>query len=121
MKVNLIVVVVIFLSMLDTYGNSIGALKNSNEEIYKFCQAETGTCLRKCKVKLIKGDRIQLGSYIQVFDGKEKVTEGYILQHIDGNIYILKNKRDAQNPEICGGCCGGAFEINMKKKEIWGC
>ena len=36
-------------------------------------------------------------------------------------IFILKEKKEALDPNICGGCCGEAYEINISKKQIWGC
>lgn len=88
---------------------------------YSLCEAEFGFCKQKCTVKLIKGDKIAIGSYIKVYFQGELLTEGYILKHLSGNIYILKDKKDVSNPEICGGCCGSAYDINIPKKQIWGC
>jgi len=88
---------------------------------YSLCEAEYGICKNTCKVKLIKGDKISIGSYIKVYFGDEIITEGYILKHVSGSIFILKNKKEAYDPEVCGGCCGGAYEIDISKKQVWGC
>lgn len=88
---------------------------------YSLCEAEFGRCMRKCSVVLVSGSSIAMGSYVKVFTGKELITEGYILKHVSGSIFILKNKADAKDPEVCGGCCGGAYSIDFSKKQIWGC
>jgi len=88
---------------------------------YSLCEAEYGICKQKCSVKLINGAKIDIGSYIKVYFENEILTEGYILKHVSGSIFILKNKKEAQDPEVCGGCCGGAYEIIISKKQIWGC
>ena len=88
---------------------------------YSLCEAEFGKCLNKCSVQLIKGDRIELGSYIKVYFRSEVLTEGYILKHVSGSIFILKDKSKAQDADVCGGCCGEAYEISISAKEIWGC
>ena len=88
---------------------------------YSLCEGEYNKCQKKCSVKLIKGDKIAIGSYIIVYNGKDIITEGYILKHMSGSIFILKEKKDAQDPDVCGGCCGGAYEIIISKKQIWGC
>ena len=101
--------------------------KEEKEEIveksfdYSLCEAEFGGCRQKCKVVLTKGEKVEIGSYIKVIYKGNTMTEGYILKHTSGSIFILKNKKDAGDPEICGGCCGEAFEINIAKKEIWTC
>ena len=89
--------------------------------VYSLCEAEFGSCSQKCTIQLIKGDRIAMGSYIKVIFKKGVLTEGYILKHVSGSIFILKNKADANNPEICGSCCGGAYEIDIAHKQILGC
>jgi hypothetical protein len=88
---------------------------------YSLCQSEYDICDKECTIVLVKGEKIALGSYIKVIYDGELITEGYILKHISGSIYILKNKKDANDPEICGGCCGGAYEIKISTKEVWGC
>lgn len=88
---------------------------------YSLCEAEFGGCRQKCKVVLTKGEKVEIGSYVKVIYKGDTMTEGYILKHTSGSIFILKNKKDAGNPEICGGCCGEALEINIAKKEIWTC
>jgi len=101
---------------------SIKADEKSSQPItFLLCEAEHGTCLRTCTIKLIKGATLTIGSYIKVFEGNTLVTEGYILKHISGHIYILKDKKEANDPDVCGGCCGGAYEIKISKKQIWGC
>lgn len=89
--------------------------------LFSYCTSENGQCLKKCSVVLISGSEVAIGSYVKVYLDKELITEGYILKHVSGSIFILKNKADAKNPEICGGCCGGAYEINITKKQLWGC
>jgi len=89
--------------------------------VYSLCEAEFNRCDQKCTVQLIKGDRFAMGSYIKVFLKKSVLTEGYILKHVSGSIFILKDKADANNPEICGSCCGGAYEIDIAHKQILGC
>jgi hypothetical protein len=88
---------------------------------YSLCEAENGQCMRTCKVELVIGTQIKTGSYIKVYCDDNLITEGYILKHVSGNIFILKSKKDASNPEICGGCCGDAYSIDIKKKQVWGC
>jgi hypothetical protein len=88
---------------------------------YSLCEAEFNKCNNTCTVELLKGRKIQMGSYVKVFFNNQLVTEGYILKHMDGSIYILKNKKDVNDPSICGGCCGTAYSINIAKKQIWGC
>jgi hypothetical protein len=100
---------------------ALGQKKTNIKETYSFCQEENGLCNQKCTVELVSGDKIALGSYVKVYIGNELLEEGYILKHVSGSIFILKNKEDANDPEICGGCCGGAIEINIAKKQIWGC
>lgn len=97
--------------------------KSSNQVLftYDLCEAEFGNCKNKCSVQLIKGDRVDIGSYIKVFFGSELLTEGYILKHESGSVFILKDKNQAQDPDVCGGCCGEAYEIRIAAKEIWGC
>ncbi|MFM7233044.1 MAG: hypothetical protein ACKOZM_00545, partial [Flavobacteriales bacterium] len=88
---------------------------------YSLCEAEFGGCRQKCKVVLTEGDKVEIGSYVKVIYKGKTMTEGYILKHTSGSIFILKNKKDAKDPEVCGGCCGEAYEINIAKKEIWTC
>ena len=88
---------------------------------YSYCEREFDQCMKKCTVVLNSGSTITMGSYVKVYIGKELITEGYILKHMSSKIFILKNKSDAKNPEVCGGCCGEAYEINYNKKQIWGC
>jgi hypothetical protein len=110
--------------VLGIYPLSINAQTNkiSNQSFaYSLCQAEYGKCPNKCSVKLIMGDKIAIESYIKVYAGDELITEGYILEHMSGSIFILKDKKEALDPDVCGGCCGGAYEININKKQIWGC
>jgi len=94
---------------------------NNKTFTYYLCEAEYGICKNTCKVKLIKGDKISIGSYIKVYFQDIIITEGYILKHVSGSIFILKNKNEAYDPEICGGCCGGAYEIDISNKSVWGC
>ena len=106
--------------VLDIFPLSINAQTNkiSNQSIvYSLCQAEYGKCPDKCSIELITGDKIAIGSYIKVYAGDEIITEGYILKHISGIIFILKDKKEALDPDVCGGCCGGAYEINITKKQ----
>lgn len=88
---------------------------------FSYCFAEHNQCSETCTVKLIRGKKIELGAYIKVYWKNQLITEGYILKHVSGTVYILKNKKDAANREVCGGCCGGAFEIRLAKKQVWGC
>ena len=102
------------------------AEKTTNENVeqsseYSLCEAESGSCRNKCTVVLTKGEKVEIGSHIKVVQKGKTITEGYILKHISGSIFILKNKKDANDPEVCGGCCGEAYEINIAKKEIWTC
>lgn len=88
---------------------------------FSYCESESGRCAQKCTVVLTSGSELKMGSYIKVYMDKELITEGYILKHVRGSIYILKDKSDAKNPEVCGGCCGDALSIDISKKQIWGC
>jgi hypothetical protein len=109
---------------LGIYPLSVNAQTNKTAKqalTYSLCQAEYGTCPNKCSIELILGDKIAIGSYIKVSLGDEIITEGYILKHVSGKIFILKDQKEALDPDICGGCCGGAYEINISKKQIWGC
>ncbi|MFN9114612.1 MAG: hypothetical protein ACK5XN_31505 [Bacteroidota bacterium] len=91
------------------------------KETYSYCEGEYDRCIQKCTVHLVSGSKIALGSYVKVYLGKDLITEGYILKHVSGSIFILKDKKDAKDPEVCGGCCGGAYSIIISKKQIWGC
>jgi hypothetical protein len=88
---------------------------------FDLCEAEYNKCLRKCQVQLIKGEKLEIGCYIKVFFDKDLFIEGYIMEHISGQIFILESKNDASNPAICGGCCGDAYSIDIAGREIWGC
>lgn len=116
-----VILLITLLFILIPGGHAQKSNKPSRSFTYSLCEAEFGFCKQKCTVKLIKGDKIAIGSYIKVYFQGELLTEGYILKHMSGNIYILKDKKDVSNPEICGGCCGSAYDINISKKQIWGC
>ena len=88
---------------------------------YSYCESENGQCFKKCTIKVLSGSKIAFGSYIKVYIGKELITEGYILKHVSGKIFILKNKEDANNSDIEGGCADGTFSIDLTKKQVWGC
>ena len=110
--------------VLGIYPLSVNAQTNKTANqafTYSLCEQEYGKCTKKCSVQLIMGDKIAIGSYIKVSLGDEIITEGYILKHVSGMIFILKDKKEALDPNICGGCCGEAYEINISKKQIWGC
>lgn len=111
------IVCIILINTISTKANE----KSSQPITFSLCQAEFGTCPSTCTIKLIKGVTLTIGSYIKVFKGNTHVTEGYILKHISGHIYILKDKKEANDPDVCGGCCGAAYEIKISKKQIWGC
>ena len=98
--------------------------KNTNKQIeheFSLCEAENGHCAQKCMVILTNGKKINLGSYIKVKTGKEIITEGYILKHISGAIFILRSKKDAENKNIKGGCADDIYSIDIKKSQVWGC
>ena len=89
---------------------------------YSYCESENGQCLKKCSIKIISGSKITYGSYIKVYIGKELITEGYVLKHVSGEVFILKDKKDAKNRDIIGGCADdGTFSIDLNKKQVWGC
>jgi hypothetical protein len=101
---------------------SIATPLQNKSYVFSFCEAEYGKCMKKCTVTVIGGSNLGLGSYIKVFIGKDLIGEGYVLKHKSGDIFILKNKKDVNNPEIHGGCADdGNLQINLNKKEIWGC
>ncbi len=90
---------------------------------FALCEREFGKCMPDniCRVDLISGSKITIGSYIKVYFKNKLITEGYILKHISGRVFILENKEDANNPEIYGGCADGYYEIFLTSREIWGC
>ena len=88
---------------------------------FSFCEAEFGKCMKKCTVTVIGGSNLALGSYVKIYIGKDLIGEGYVLKHKSGDTFILKNKKDATNPDIYGGCADGILEIKLDKKQIWGC
>jgi hypothetical protein len=94
-----------------------------SQTYFSLCEAEYGKCLgKKCRVDLISGSKIALGSYIKVYYEGYLQTEGYILKHANGGVFIFKNKEEAKNPNVSGGCSDdGYYEINIAAKEIWGC
>jgi hypothetical protein len=90
--------------------------------VYSLCWVTSSECPKKCEVEIQKGTKVALGSYVKVYDGERLITEGYILKHMGGGIFILKNKEDANKPEIYGGCADdGTYSIDMPNKKIWGC
>ena len=112
---------ILFLGILLFISFTAHAQPNKLSYIFDLCEAENGLCQKKCKVEVVKGNKLELGSYIKVYLDKELITEGYILKHMNGGILILKSKKDALDPNVCGGCCGEAYMIDIKKKQIWGC
>jgi hypothetical protein len=118
-----IFLIVIFLNTL-----SLAIAQNKQNVISKtyfsLCEAEYGKCIpgKKCRIDLISGSKIALGSYIKVYYEGNLITEGYILKHRSGRIFIFKNKEEVKEPEIYGGCSDdGYYEISITAKEIWGC
>ena len=102
--------------------DSIAKSIQNNSYTFSYCDSEFGKCMKKCTVKVIGGSNLALGSYIKVYMGKDMIVEGYVLKHISGDIFILKNKKDANNFEIHGGCANdGTLKIKLDKKQIWGC
>jgi hypothetical protein len=90
--------------------------------VYSLCWVTSSDCPKKCEVEIQKGTKVALGSYVKVYDGERLITEGYILKHIRGGIYIFKDKEDSKNPKIYGGCADdGTYSIDMANKNIWGC
>ena len=90
--------------------------------IYSLCWVASSDCPKKCEVELQTGTKVALGSFVKVYVGKALITEGYILKHMEGGIFIFKNKEDSENPKIYGGCADdGTYIIDMAKKKIWGC
>ncbi len=114
-------VLVSFFLLTTSFNYESGIRVKQQTLTYSLCEQEFDRCQKKCSVKLIKGNAVAIGSYIKVFHGKELVTQGYIMRHVSGSIYILENKKDALDPSVCGGCCGDVYEINITKKQIWGC
>ena len=100
---------------------SVAAPLQNKSYTFSFCEAEYGKCMKKCTVTVIGGSNLALGSYVKIYIGKDLIGEGYVLKHKSGDIFILKNKKDATNPEIYGGCADGILEIKLDKKQIWGC
>lgn len=101
---------------------SVAAPLQNKSYTFSFCEAEYGKCMKKCTVTVIGGSNLALGSYVKIYIGKDLIGEGYVLKHKSGDIFILKNKKDVNNPEIHGGCADdGNLQINLNKKEIWGC
>jgi hypothetical protein len=100
---------------------TVNSQSKKSSYIFDLCEAESGLCQRKCKVEVVKGNKLELGSYIKVYIDKALITEGYILKHVSGQVFILISKQDASNPDVCGGCCGETYSIDIKKKQIWGC
>lgn len=110
--------------MFSVYSNAQSNAKVISSAVFSLCESEFGACMsdKKCRVDLVSGATISLGSYIKVYYQGDLLVEGYILKHISGKVYILLRKEDAKNPEIHGGCSGGgAYEIFISKKQIWGC
>ena len=101
--------------------DSIAKSIQNNSYTFSYCDSEFGKCMKKCIVKVVGGSNLALGSYIKIYIGKDLIGEGYILKHISGDIFILKNKKDANDSEIHGGCADGILEIKLDKKQIWGC
>jgi len=101
------------------------AQNKSIKETYSLCEAEFGRCDKTCSVVLVMGKKIEIGSYIKVYLGKELMTQGYILKHVSGRIFILPSKNLVSKPVSWG--CGGddesfwAYLIDIKSKQIWGC
>lgn len=100
---------------------SVAAPLQNKSYTFSFCEAEYGKCMKKCTVTVIGGSNLALGSYVKIYIGKDLIGEGYVLKHKSGDIFILKNKKDATNPDIYGGCADGILEIKLDKKQIWGC
>ena len=96
--------------------------------LFQHCEAEYSRCLQSCNIEVVIGANIAIGSYIKVYwhenpaypDGG-LITEGYIVNHISGNIFIVPSLDDANNSNICGGCCDGTYSIDFDKKQVWGC
>jgi hypothetical protein len=90
---------------------------------FALCEREFGKCMpdKICRVDLISGSKITIGSYIKVYFKNKLMTEGYILKHTSGRVFILEKREDANNPEIYGGCADGYYEIFLTSREIWGC
>ena len=119
MKTFLLVFVAFFLLKINVIAQSSNKLNQSIT--YSLCEAEYNKCTNKCSVILSKGKTIAIGSYIKIYFGDELLTEGYILKHISGSVFILKDPNDANDPNVSGGCIGEAYSINISKKQIWGC
>ena len=100
---------------------SVAAQLQNKSYTFSFCEAEFGKCMKKCTVTVIGGSNLALGSYVKIYIGKDLIGEGYVLKHKSGDTFILKNKKDATNPDIYGGCADGILEIKLDKKQIWGC
>ena len=101
---------------------SVASPLQSKSYTFSFCEAEFGKCMKKCTVTVIGGSNLALGSYVKIYLGKDLIGEGYVLKHKSGDTFILKNKKDVNNSEIHGGCADdGTLEINLSKKQIWGC
>ena len=100
---------------------SVASPLQNKSYTFSFCEAEFGKCMKKCTVTVIGGSNLALGSYVKIYIGKDLIGEGYVLKHKSGDTFILKNKKDATNPDIYGGCADGILEINLKGKQIWGC
>lgn len=119
MKTFLLIIAALFIL-------KINVIAQSNNKLYQpitysLCEAEYGKCSKKCSVILSKGNKIEIGSFIKIYSGDELITEGFILKHISGSIFILNDPKDANDPNVCGGCCGEAYSIDIVKKQIWGC
>lgn len=95
--------------------------KNDNAATFAYCHSEHGTCASSCTVTPEPGQRVRAGSYVKVYLDGNLLTEGYILEHVSGRTFILKDKKEASDPAVCGGCCGPHYEIRLDKKQVWGC
>ena len=119
------------------YANdTISVLRNKIESrgkvnpmvLFQYCEAECTCCPGSCNIEVVIGADIATGSYIRVYwhehpflpDGG-LITEGYIVNHISGNIFIVPSLDDANNSDICGTCCDGIFSIDIVKRQVWGC
>lgn len=116
LKMKQLFTFLIFFSSLAAFSQSATSV------LFDYCEAESHLCQSKCKVQLIEGKKLSLGSYVKVYSDKEiLIAEGYILKHVNGDILILKSKKDAENRDIGGGCKDPTLSIDLKKKQIWVC
>tara|TARA_B110000285_G_C14897691_1_gene501662 strand:- start:136 stop:789 length:654 start_codon:yes stop_codon:yes gene_type:complete len=98
--------------------------KSNSMVIFAYCESEYDECNYNCKIEVIIGEVIAIGSYVRVFhedDELGKIDQGYIVNHISGSIFIVPSLDDANNSNICGGCCDGTLIIDLENREVWGC